>query len=74
MLIGGPDDGVITPWQSRYVLYWYSLLATVSVIYSHFGFYDEKLNVQGYQKQEVRQKHCFVLALIIVTFYVVLYQ
>ena len=21
MVIGGPDDGVITPWQSRYILY-----------------------------------------------------
>jgi palmitoyl-protein thioesterase len=34
VLIGGPDDGVITPWQS-----------------SHFGFYDDKLDVQPYQSQ-----------------------
>jgi palmitoyl-protein thioesterase len=34
VLIGGPDDGVITPWQS-----------------SHFGFYDDKLNVQSFRKQ-----------------------
>lgn len=29
VMIGGPDDGVITPWQS-----------------SHFGFYDDKLQIQ----------------------------
>ena len=61
MLIGGPDDGVITPWQSRYphcrcVMLWLSMILNMcgSFFYSHFGFYDEELNVQSYQTQEVR--------------------
>ncbi|EDO31718.1 predicted protein, partial [Nematostella vectensis] len=36
VLIGGPDDGVITPWQS-----------------SHFGFYDQDLNVLDMTQQMV---------------------
>ena len=23
VLVGGPDDGVISPWQSRYSMVWY---------------------------------------------------
>lgn len=36
IMIGGPDDGVITPWQS-----------------SHFGFYDDQLNVVEMENQTV---------------------
>lgn len=35
VMIGGPDDGVIMPWQS-----------------SHFGFYDENLNIVETKKQK----------------------
>ena len=56
VLIGGPNDGVITPWQSRCVSV--TLCVCANMIYyiacSHFGFYDEKLVVQPYQSQEVR--------------------
>ena len=55
MLIGGPDDGVITPWQSRYCIAGLEHVITLSIflLCSHFGFYDESLNIQSYQKQGV---------------------
>ena len=64
VLIGGPDDGVITPWQSR-------LISSVSHVllncgesvavtcllcllsYSQFGFYDDNETVVEMKNQDV---------------------
>ena len=63
VLIGGPDDGVITPWQSRYVhfvgIYFRDLFHKTLTSCSHFGFYDENLNVQPYQNQQVSGQSIF---------------
>lgn len=59
VLLGGPDDGVITPWQSRCINFIeihvlvFSLCFIIISSLSHFGFYDENLNVQPYQSQQV---------------------
>ncbi|XP_060578816.1 LOW QUALITY PROTEIN: lysosomal thioesterase PPT2-A-like [Ruditapes philippinarum] len=44
VMIGGKDDGVITPWQS-----------------SHFGFYDEKLNIVEIKNQQWYKEDMFGL-------------
>ncbi|XP_051526796.1 lysosomal thioesterase PPT2-A-like isoform X2 [Myxocyprinus asiaticus] len=41
VLIGGPDDGVITPWQSSFFLF------------SQFGFYDDNETVVELKNQKV---------------------
>lgn len=58
ILVGGKDDGVITPWESRYssqdLTY---LMNTYNFIYlySHFSFYGDKLTVVPMKEQEVRR-------------------
>uniref|UniRef100_A0A1B0GBA1 palmitoyl-CoA hydrolase n=1 Tax=Glossina morsitans morsitans TaxID=37546 RepID=A0A1B0GBA1_GLOMM len=39
VLIGGPDDGVITPWQSSF--------------FSHFGFFNGSLDVIPFNEREI---------------------
>lgn len=54
VLVGGPDDGVITPWQSRYD-FWFSFfhfsLHTTS--YSHFGYFNESLEVVPVMNRDI---------------------
>lgn len=62
VLIGGPDDGVITPWESRYVsidknclrrLYMFFL---IYFSFSHFGYFDEKYNVVPLHNRDIYKK------------------
>jgi palmitoyl-protein thioesterase len=69
VLIGGPDDGVITPWQSRSLVVFYhnTLLFfhnALPISYSHFGFYDDKLDVQPYQSQGVSTHYLYASCLL----------
>ena len=41
VLIGGPQDGVITPWQSRYSLLTVQIMLCYWSQCSIFGFYNE---------------------------------
>jgi len=57
ILIGGKDDGVITPWQSRYIRINRVLLASSCTCTncSHFSFFGEdNLTVVPMKQQQVR--------------------
>lgn len=60
VLIGGPQDGVITPWESRFVRskidfefdnFNQKKMKTIS--FSHFGFFDEDDNVVPMHKRYI---------------------
>lgn len=61
VFIGGPSDGVITPWESRSVIR--SIFCSISVrtenvkvesnCFSHFGYFDEDDNVVPMHKRSI---------------------
>lgn len=54
VLIGGPDDNVITPWQSRfYCKLFVCSLIYVFVYFSQFGYYDANETVINLMKREI---------------------
>lgn len=59
ILIGGPDDGVITPWESRFVNYFIIILFFFLIyffdliIFSHFGYFDENYNIVPLHKRDI---------------------
>ena len=65
VLIGGPQDETITPWQSRFDFAQFSLLFRASYLeqffsyFSQFGFYNTTEDVEDMTKQKVRQLENF---------------
>lgn len=53
VLIGGPNDGVITPWQSRFVVFTHFQLSVKHIFSSHFGYYNETMDVIPLNKRTI---------------------
>lgn len=56
VLIGGPDDGVITPWQSRLEILKHNGFSSFSInssFFSHFGFFNGSLDVIPFNEREI---------------------
>lgn len=75
VFIGGPDDGVITPWQSRCVVCVCVCVTRlvgllITSIYSHFGFYKEnsasEITTMTEQEVIVPQVLCMEASIILV--------